>query len=98
MRYERSPEARDACIRHHGAVCAACGFEFGKAYGAIAQSLIHVHHIVPLSEIGREHKLDPMTDLIPLCANCHAVVHRRKKAMGLDELREYLASAKTMLG
>jgi 5-methylcytosine-specific restriction protein A len=95
--YERSPQARDACIRHHGAVCAACGFEFGKVYGAFAQGLIHVHHIVPLSEIGKEYKLDPVTDLIPLCANCHAVVHRRKKAMGLEELRECLASAKTVV-
>lgn len=94
--YERSQQARDACIRHHGAVCAACGFEFGKIYGVVAQGLIHVHHIIPLSEIGEEYKLDPVTDLIPLCANCHAVVHRRKDVMSLCELRECLASAKVM--
>ena len=94
--YERSQQARDECIRHHGAVCAACGFEFGKVYGVVAQGLIHVHHIVPLSEIGNEYQLDPVTDLIPLCANCHAVVHRRKSVMSLDELRECLASAKAM--
>lgn len=91
--YERSLPARDACIRYHGAVCAACKFDFGQTYGATAQGLIHVHHIVPLSEIGREYELNPVTDLIPLCPNCHAVVHRRKETMSVDELRQCLASA-----
>ena len=77
--YGRNHQAREVCIRHHGAVCVACDFNFGETYGAIAQGLIHVHHIVPLSEIGREYVLNPITDLIPLCPNCHAAVHRRRK-------------------
>ncbi|MGY4494887.1 HNH endonuclease [Pseudomonas sp. TE3610] len=90
--YERNPAAREACIRHYGVTCAACGFDFGKVYGAVAQGLIHVHHIVPLSKIGKEYTLDPIKDLIPLCPNCHAVVHRGKDTLSIDELRACLRS------
>ncbi|UQW70176.1 hypothetical protein L2Y00_06820 [Pseudomonas avellanae] len=60
--YERDDKARKACIRHHKAVCAACKLDFGSVYGEIAKGLIHVHHIVPLSTIGAEYKLDPITE------------------------------------
>lgn len=30
--------------------------------------------------------LNPVMDLILLCPNCHAIVHKRAKAMSLDEL------------
>lgn len=91
--YERNAQAREACIRHHKAVCAACKFDFGSVYGEIAKGLIHVHHIVPLSTIGAEYKLDPITDLIPLCPNCHAVVHRGAEVLSIDKLKECLAAA-----
>ncbi|MDF3926349.1 HNH endonuclease [Pseudomonas putida] len=92
--YERSAQARAACIDHHNAVCAACEFDFGLVYGEVAEGLIHVHHIVPLSTIGAEYKLDPIKDLIPLCPNCHAVVHRGSEVMSIETLKEHLAEAK----
>ncbi|POA79712.1 HNH endonuclease [Pseudomonas sp. DP16D-R1] len=93
--YERNPQAREACIRHHGAVCAACSFDFGAVYGEVAQGLVHVHHIIPLSQIGAEYQLNPVTDLIPLCPNCHAVVHRRSEVMCIEQLKKCLASTGT---
>ncbi|WP_416366797.1 HNH endonuclease [Pseudomonas sp. UFMG81] len=54
----------------------------------------HVHHIVPLSTIGAEYKLDPIKDLIPLCPNCHAVVRRGSEVMSIETLKEHLAEAK----
>jgi 5-methylcytosine-specific restriction protein A len=75
IRYERSPEARRACIAFHGTRCAACGFSFEVAYGEIGRDFIHVHHLVPVSQLGKEYQLDPTTDLVPLCANCHAMAH-----------------------
>ncbi|MNJ38954.1 HNH endonuclease [compost metagenome] len=95
--YERSAQARAACIDHHKAVCAACAFDFGLVYGEVAEGLIHVHHIVPLSTIGAEYKLNPITDLIPLCPNCHAVVHRGAEVMSLAQLKACLAAAKRRL-
>ena len=74
-RYERDAEARRACIAHHGTSCAACGFSFEMAYGELGADFIHVHHVVPASQLGSGYQLDPLTDLVPLCANCHAMAH-----------------------
>ena len=88
--YERNREARDICIAHHGCRCAVCGLDFEKMYGDVGRGFIHVHHIVPISTIGEEYKLDPIKDLIPVCPNCHAMLHRGEngEAMEVEELRE----------
>ena len=75
-RYEQDPDARRACIAHHGTSCAACGFSFEQKYGEIGRDFIPVHHLVPVSQLGSGYELDPITDLVPLCANCHAMAHQ----------------------
>lgn len=74
-RYERDKKAREACLSHYGYVCQVCYVRLSDIYGAIAETLIHVHHIKPISEIGESYIVDPVTDLIPVCPNCHAVIH-----------------------
>ena len=34
-----------------------------------------MHHIVPLSQIRELHEVDPIKDLVPICPNCHAMIH-----------------------
>jgi 5-methylcytosine-specific restriction protein A len=92
--YERNSKARSACIKHYGAVCAFCNFNFGAVYGAIGKGFIHVHHIVPLAEIRGEYELDPIRDLIPVCPNCHAIIHLTQPTMSIEELRTCLATSK----
>ncbi|WP_238091261.1 HNH endonuclease [Photobacterium leiognathi] len=75
-RYERDPAARAACIEHYGCYCQVCGFDFLKVYGALGLGYIEVHHIKPLHEIKSAYIVDPIKDLIPLCANCHSMIHR----------------------
>lgn len=87
-RYERNPSARAACLEAHGTACAICGFDFGEAYGPEFNGVIEVHHIVPLSKIGRQHKVDPVRDLIPVCPNCHCALHSKPGGVYTpDELR-----------
>lgn len=86
--YERSPAARSRCIEHYGAQCIVCGFNFEAIYGPIGAGYIHVHHEVPLSEIGEEYEVDPIQDMKPVCPNCHAMIHRRRPAYSIAELRE----------
>lgn len=94
--YERNPIARARCIDHYGPSCVVCGFNFGSVYGPLAHGFIHVHHIKPLSEIGTEYKVDPVTDLRPVCPNCHAVIHLGGECRGIEEVRQLLkASAAT---
>ena len=88
--YERNPAARRRCVEHYGAKCSICGFNFGKAYGPTVEGLIHVHHVRPLSEVSVDHEVDPIADLRPVCPNCHAVLHSRKPAYGIEEVVEFL--------
>ena len=77
-RYERDPEARRQCLEHFGHECRACGLRFEDRYGAIGQGFMHVHHKKPLSEITDhdDHTVNPLEDLVPVCPNCHAMLHR----------------------
>ena len=51
---------------------------FGRIYGEEFNGKIEVHHIKPLNEIGEEYVVNPITDLIPVCPNCHMVLHSKK--------------------
>jgi 5-methylcytosine-specific restriction protein A len=98
-RYERDAEARRACIAHRGTSCAACGFSFEMAYGEVGADFIHVHHVVPASQMGGAYELDPLTDLVPLCANCHAMAHHGVGSPRSEaELRQLIANAGYLRG
>ena len=90
-RYERSATARRKCIEHYGAICAVCSLDFKSTYGQIGEGFIHVHHVVPISSIGETYILDPIEDLVPVCPNCHAMLHR-----GTDVPRDVLELQKLM--
>jgi len=87
-RYERDPINRALCLEIHGSVCKACGFDFGKSYGEAGEGFIEVHHTKQLSEQqGIEVAINPLTDLVPLCSNCHSMAHRRVPAFSVEELK-----------
>lgn len=88
--YERNPEAREKCIEHYGYKCFVCSFDFEMFYGHLGRKYIHVHHVRSLAEIKKEYTLDPITDLIPVCPNCHAMIHRTAPALTVKELKELL--------
>jgi len=89
--YERNSDARTKCIEKYGYKCVVCSFDFEKFYGSIGKKYIHVHHIIPLAEIKKEYQLDPLKDLVPLCPNCHAMIHRTQPTLTIQQLKEYLA-------
>lgn len=89
-RYERNRDARNACIEHYGAICCVCGFNFEKVYGEIGKGFIHVHHEVDISLIGNEYKVDPIKDLKTVCPNCHAMLHQKKPAYTIVELKNIM--------
>jgi 5-methylcytosine-specific restriction protein A len=89
--YERDPEAREACLAHHGYACTCCGVILSDVYGNIADEFIHVHHVVPLGEIGKSYKVNPIKDLVPVCPNCHTIIHRHKKALSINDVKNLIA-------
>ena len=92
--YERNPQAREACLAHHGMDCSVCSFNFGLEFGAIGNGFMHVHHLNPISAIGTSHEVDPVADLCPVCPNCHAMLHRSDPPFSIEEIREIRAAAK----
>nr|WP_299167514.1 HNH endonuclease [uncultured Allomuricauda sp.] len=85
--FERNSIARAKCIEHFGCKCQVCEFDFSNRYGKIGAGFIHVHHLVDISTIGKEYELDPITDLIPVCPNCHAMLHKKKPSITIEELK-----------
>ena len=89
-RRERNPKLREACLKKYGYVCQCCGIDFEKIYGEIGREYIEVHHLFPISQTEGEHEVDPEKDLIPLCSNCHSMIHRLDgEEMTLDKLKSY---------
>lgn len=89
-RYERNPINRMRCIRVYGARCWVCEMNFESVYGEIGAGFIVVHHVTPVSKMGAGYQVDPAKDLVPLCANCHSMVHRRNPPYSPSELRQIL--------
>lgn len=89
--YERSRKNRAACLKVHGYACSVCSIDFGTIYGSRGHEFIHVHHVKPLSEIKKEYKIDPKKDLVPLCPNCHSMIHRYKDTLSVNELKEMVS-------
>ena len=90
-RFERDEKARRLCLAHFGLSCQCCGFQSRVTYDD-SVTVIHVHHKTPLSRIRSEYHPNPTTDLIPLCPNCHAVVHSRNPPLEIDDVRRMLAN------
>lgn len=110
--HERNVELRRKCIEQYRTlrdgkvICEACEMSFGERYGKIGDGYIEVHHLRPISQSDGAHVVDPKTDLVPLCANCHAMIHRLMAAeerrngasvegtAALEKLREIIEERK----
>lgn len=92
-RYERSDKLRQRCLTLNGYKCAVCGMDFETVYGEIGRGYIEVHHTRPISTYTDEHEV-PDCELVPLCSNCHSMIHRAgndyKHPISVDELRNIL--------
>ncbi len=89
-RYERNPVNRELCLAANGYRCKICGFDFARYYGMIGYHFIHVHHIVPVSTKNESYSIDPVNDLIPVCPNCHAMLHRKNPPLSPSELKDIM--------
>ena len=96
-RHERNPEAREACIEHYkekykweAVQCFICDFKFDK-YGVDFKDKIHVHHKIMISGQEGEYKIDPRIHLVPVCPNCHMVIHSKKEGFTVEEVKSMIS-------
>ena len=96
--YERKPEYRQACVEYFEGkdgriACQVCDMDFESRYGEIGRGFIHIHHIDPLGDGQGEREIVPTRDLVPVCPNCHAMLHKKPgigNAYTLEEIRQRL--------
>jgi predicted HNH restriction endonuclease len=94
-KYERNRKARQDCLKYYGYTCRVCGFDFEKQYGKIGREFIEVHHRTEVSSYGgTNHKVHPIEDLIPVCSNCHSMLHRTRPAMSIADLSSLVKNRK----
>ena len=79
-----------ACIDYYGAICDLCGFDYGYTYGEAFEKMIEVHNVHGV--LGDEILLDtdPVKDLIPICCNCHQVIHSQNPPISVEKMREMI--------
>lgn len=94
IRYERNPINRELCLARKGYKCNICKFDFKEKYGQIGQHFIEVHHITPISQMGSNYKIDINRDLIPVCANCHAMLHKKNPPYMPKELEAIISATR----
>jgi 5-methylcytosine-specific restriction endonuclease McrA len=94
-KYERDPGNRGQAILIHGTKCKICGFDFEEVYGDRGKRFIEIHHINPLFNVDKEVVIDPEKDLMPVCANCHRMIHRRKDSvLSIEQMKQIIESNK----
>ncbi len=92
--YERNSKARQECIKHWKSVCSVCDFNFETKYGEIGKGFIHVHHLIPVSKLGKVYQVNPIKDLRPVCPNCHSMLHSENPPIEIDELKKMMRKAR----
>lgn len=88
---ERNPRLRKQAIMIHGTTCAVCGFNFAEKYGNFGEGYIEIHHLKPHASIRGERAVDPRTDLVPVCSNCHRMIHKPDPMLTIEELKKKLS-------
>ncbi len=86
--YERSSKLRNYAIDHFtkdGRIsCHCCSFNFSDFYGTeIGGGFIEIHHTKPIFKYADEDisstLKNAVSNLIPVCPNCHRMIHRNWK-------------------
>ena len=94
-KYERNPQNRKLAIKIHGTKCMVCGFDFAATYGDIGRDFIEVHHTKPLYSLDEEMMVNPETDLVCVCSNCHRMIHRKRNIiLSFEELKQLVQKSK----
>jgi 5-methylcytosine-specific restriction enzyme A len=88
---KRNLKLRKMAIQYHGSRCSVCGFDFYQTYGDRGHGFIEVHHIKPIGTFNEEIDVNPKTDLAPVCANCHRMIHiKPNNVLSIEEMKNIL--------
>jgi len=70
--------------------CDVCNFSFSKTYGKIGVGFIEAHHKIPISSFNSDTVVE-ISDLAPVCSNCHSMLHRHHNPwLSVEQLKEMI--------
>ena len=97
--YERNPslvrKAKEFYLNRDGKLsCEVCGFNFSDTYGKRGEHFIEAHHRIEISKLKENHK-SKIQDLAMVCSNCHRIIHRGKKSLSIDEMKNIVTILRT---
>lgn len=73
--------------------CLICSFSFPETYGKVGEGFIEAHHTQPISSLAPD-TIVSMADLVPVCSNCHSMLHRHRPCITAEQLRTILEQKK----
>lgn len=76
------------CLDYYGAICDICGFDFGYTYGEAFEQCIDVHNQNSVEGEEILPTTHPTEDLIPICHNCHHIIHSTVPAISVEKMRK----------
>lgn len=85
----RNPALIEAKKANSDYRCEVCDFSFEETYGAVGREFIIAHHVEPIGS-RRGASRTTLDDISLVCANCHAMVHKKDPPILLDTLRARL--------
>lgn len=94
---KRSAKLRDAAIKHYKVdniiKCDICGFDFSKVYDGLGENYIEIHHKKPIYQYEDQEDdiiiANALENLVPVCANCHRMLHRRANVTYDEVVKTY---------
>lgn len=90
---EEWEKLKQECIEYYGAICEICGFDYGYTYGEVFEKNIKIHHIGAKDKEEYLPNTDAIKDLIPICDNCHGIIHSQTPPYTVEEMRKMLKNA-----
>jgi len=96
-KHERNPINRQICLAAKGYTCAVCGFNFSETYGEIGLDTIEVHHMIPVASMGEGYIVRPIEEMVPVCSNCHTIIHKKNPPFSVEEVKEFIQQKKNSL-
>jgi len=67
--------------------CSICGFSFSKTYGEVGEGFIEAHHVKPITSLD-PNEIVKLTDLVPVCSNCHSMLHHNRPWLTAEQLSD----------
>lgn len=77
-----------------GMRCSICSFSFFEVYGEVGEDFIEAHHSMPVSSLEPDTIVKP-SDLVPVCSNCHRMLHRRRPWLTVSQLKSIVVKHMT---